>query len=535
MKYLLFLALLTGGCIAYPRVTPFVADGPSGDTSPTGYIPPDQMPMADTGCAFGVHDAAAPVLFFSDLESGPGTGGSDDLGAFVTIYGLRFGTARNASRVFIGGKEVANYVAWNPADEAGKRSARKLERLIVQPGPNAVSGDIVVQVAGLASNPLPFTLRAGRIFLVDSTAASSGDGSFAAPFASLFDARSIAEPGDIVYVKGTFTGLDPSTAVTDHKSNFLITTSQANTGTDAAPIAYIGYPGAAPSLGGAGAGKSDRGIRIDGSGVSNYVFANWIFHDTVTALLLTGKGHRVIGNHIKTSTDAVTSGGRQDALQVKGNLFDALAGGVVLFTDINGANLGWNEATGGSLAGGYSNLHDHIAIHDNLIVSEAYNAVSLKDNNREALIYNNIIANATYGLSLEWSDSPATQRVVAHNTLWNVSYVGLSTSGPADRLVFRSNIFEARKLYGYFSPSQSAAISGDGNLYYQGAGTAVVPDMPPLEQMPLLKDPLLGDFTLRPGSPARAAGSPTAFCADYYGVVRPATAPDIGAIQSSAP
>ena len=46
--------------------------------------------------------AGQPRIFFSDLESGPNTGGQHNDGAFVTIYGTRFGTTRGASSVMVG-------------------------------------------------------------------------------------------------------------------------------------------------------------------------------------------------------------------------------------------------------------------------------------------------------------------------------------------------------------------------------------------------------------------------------------------------
>jgi len=42
------------------------------------------------GCPLA-HAAAPPVIFFTDLESGPNTGGENHNGAFLTIYGKNFG------------------------------------------------------------------------------------------------------------------------------------------------------------------------------------------------------------------------------------------------------------------------------------------------------------------------------------------------------------------------------------------------------------------------------------------------------------
>jgi len=44
-----------------------------------------------------------PRIFFSDLESGPNTGGQNNKGVWVTIWGKGFGAERGRSTVTIGG------------------------------------------------------------------------------------------------------------------------------------------------------------------------------------------------------------------------------------------------------------------------------------------------------------------------------------------------------------------------------------------------------------------------------------------------
>jgi len=148
-------------------------------------------PAAKQGGPIG---SDAPRLFFTDLESGPNDGGQDNLGAFVTIYGEGFGVNRGASTVTIGGKEVAKYVAWGQ-DNA---PARKMDMIVVQPGPNAASGEIVVTVNGKASNPLPFTVRAGKIYFITQNAPNANDanpGTFEAPFKTIYRPRDVLQAG----------------------------------------------------------------------------------------------------------------------------------------------------------------------------------------------------------------------------------------------------------------------------------------------------------------------------------------------------
>src|SRR6267154_3784239 len=55
----------------------------------------------------------SPRIFFSDLESAPNSGGENNRGAFVTIYGRGFGVNRGASTVTIGGGAADSYPLWS--------------------------------------------------------------------------------------------------------------------------------------------------------------------------------------------------------------------------------------------------------------------------------------------------------------------------------------------------------------------------------------------------------------------------------------
>ena len=142
-------------------------------------------------------DTSPPALFFTDLESGPNTGGQDDLGVFITIWGEGFGASRDNSTVTLGGQEVARYVIWG-ADNA---AARGLDMIVVQPGSATTSGDLVVTVGGQSSNPLPFTVRAGQIYFVipgDPNANDANPGTYAQPFQTLYHPRTVMQAGDVV-------------------------------------------------------------------------------------------------------------------------------------------------------------------------------------------------------------------------------------------------------------------------------------------------------------------------------------------------
>src|ERR1700739_364675 len=75
-----------------------------------------------------------PSIFFSDLESGPNTGGQKNRGVWVTIWGKGFGAQRGHSTVTIGGGTAADYPIWTDT------------KITFQLGPAATTGDIVVSV-----------------------------------------------------------------------------------------------------------------------------------------------------------------------------------------------------------------------------------------------------------------------------------------------------------------------------------------------------------------------------------------------------
>ena len=90
-----------------------------------------------------------PRLFFSDLESGPGSGGQGGKGAFVSIWGAGFGATRGSSTVTIGGGAADNYPVWTNT------------KITFQLGAAAATGNIVVHVSGKAdSNGSSFTVSA---------------------------------------------------------------------------------------------------------------------------------------------------------------------------------------------------------------------------------------------------------------------------------------------------------------------------------------------------------------------------------------
>src|SRR2546426_1021827 len=97
-------------------------------------------------------NSGGPVIFFSDLESGPNIGGQNDNGTILTLYGKRFGPTQGGSTITVGGGHVASYLLWSDS------------KVAVAIGANAATGSVVVHTSVGGSNGVPFTLRPGNIY-----------------------------------------------------------------------------------------------------------------------------------------------------------------------------------------------------------------------------------------------------------------------------------------------------------------------------------------------------------------------------------
>lgn len=62
--------------------------------------------------AAGESAQSTPVVLYTDLQSGPNSGGENNNGTYLSIFGKNFGSLSGLgtiTRVFIGGAEVASY------------------------------------------------------------------------------------------------------------------------------------------------------------------------------------------------------------------------------------------------------------------------------------------------------------------------------------------------------------------------------------------------------------------------------------------
>src|SRR6185437_9181619 len=142
--------------------------------------------------------SASPVIFFTDLSSGPNAGGenvSGFSGAYVTIYGNGFGTSQAGSSVTLNGQNCLRVVSWGA-------NWLWYQKIVVQLGPSCSSGNFVVNTSGGPSNAASFNVRAGSIFCISPSGNDANSGNFPSScWATMGYAATRTNAGDTVYLE----------------------------------------------------------------------------------------------------------------------------------------------------------------------------------------------------------------------------------------------------------------------------------------------------------------------------------------------
>src|SRR5437899_3203832 len=351
-----------------------------------------------------------PRIFFSDLESGPNTGGQNGKGAFVTIYGRNFGATRGTSTATVGGGAVDNCPLWTDT------------KVACQLGPAAQTGNIVINVGGQASNGVPFTVRPGNIYFVSPPGSDTNPGTFAGPFRTPVKGKNALAPGDILYLMDGI-----STSVID---NFGAVLNLRSSGAPGLPKAIVAYPGASVTLGSdATPQRAVYAPAVAGGPWAWWVIAGLTLRASDSALEMVGaQNWRVVGNDVScrngNGASACTHG--DTALFIKffgNNVHDAgvnnlasadqkLYHSVYFSTDSNHIEVGWNTIVpnGGGCralqfhsspngAGSGFNQFD-LSVHDNLIHDarcDGINFATVDPTQGKVEAYNNIVYRAGLG------------------------------------------------------------------------------------------------------------------------------------------
>ncbi len=524
-----------------------------------------------------VRAADPPGLFFSDLESGPGTGGEGGQGVFVTLWGRNFGATRGTSTVSIGGGLAAAYPVWTDS------------RVTFQLGSAASTGGIVLTTASGSSNALPFTVRSGSIYFVGASGSDGNDGSHAHPWATVVRAKDRMVPGDVRYL------MDGVTITAEENASAAVSIEHG--GEPGRPLALVAYPGARATF---GSTALEYGVRVLGDDVGDWVLAGLVLRGQIEAAEVGGfrsARWRVVGNdvscpvgdgqtgcftaalasHVTFLGNEVHDVGTQSALQPSKQYH-----AVYFTTDTNHVEVGWNHIhdnrtcravqfhssplcipdCGPTDTTGFNQFD--LSVHDNVIHGDVCDGIvfaTVDPSKGQVRAYNNVIYDVGRGPSPPDGDANYTCIYVSggtntgpdgtgtvdvfNNTLYDcgarallpgaIGDEGMIGRAPYSRgLMLRlvDNVVVARSGESYISPSSDTSlIQGSNNLWF-GAG---VP--PAFLAVNVSADPqfanLAGlDFHLGASSPAVDAGIATAAVRDLDGVPRPqGVGYDLGAYE----
>ncbi len=373
-----------------------------------------------------------PVILYTDITSGPNSGGEGNNGTYLTIFGNHFGTTQSKSKVTINGKAVARYLLWSD------------NKIGVQIGPVS-SGPIVVTVGGTASNSdLTFKVRSGHIYYIGPAADNSAPGSCS----SMMAANSFSSPWGLTNIASTtessYNFAKMRTPYTYYKClsfgdtlvflngvayhyydgrgwHASLTPDKKGASADSF-ITFMARPGARVQLGGEGGAMFPVRDISDG-------------YDVFSGFTLTGRGKsggaefrtnvRLVGNEITcpdcSGPAGTVSGG--DGLTMYGNSVHDVGvlepGGSgklyhAVYVAGNNIDIGWNRIYNTKAYNGIQVNHDgspgfyNLAWHDNDISDvngSGINLSTIDPSSGYVKVYNNVIHHVGLNIASDGSTS----------------------------------------------------------------------------------------------------------------------------------
>jgi hypothetical protein len=566
--------------------TPSGAVTSQGSTLDTPSFPTATGPSPNTDHqppSFTTAVGTDPVLYFSDITSGPKSGNSDTSGgrsgldgAIVTVWGRNLGEVQAGSQVYANGVEAVSYYSWGnataPADLYTYHQMQMISFQISQLAQDGL-GTIYILVNGKQSNSLPFTVRAGSIYFAKSSGNDdTGNGSWSNPWRTIPKTADSLAPGDIAYIGD---GVDQTT-----ETGYGAAVNLGSDGTQSHPKALIVYPGAVSNVGNA---TLDRAFHVWNVDTGSYSI-HWVisrFRMTTSSVGLTAQdGFRVVGNYVTAPNgngmDGALGGVNGNDIYILGNELEDIGSPNCskLYHAIYISGVRQDTAprapTESNREVAWNYIHDNLSnrainiyseqeysayiqqhhVHDNVIINQRGDGIMLGYYvTGENWVYNNLIVNA--GLGPEWTDDASyhtgihlntghenvTSTVVYlyNNTLYGNGWSGAVYPEESGSVLFDPGAF-GRSTSVYFSNNiiystgepylagESAELaSGDFRNCWYGNGVAPAWDTTAINNNPDFINPGMFNFQLQNGSPCIDVGKnvSTVVSRDLYGVLRP--------------
>lgn len=516
-------------------------------------------------------ESARPVLLYTDIVSGPNSGGENNKGSYLSLFGTNFGSVGLGTRVkvFIGGVEVDNYRYLGAS-----RGRGDITQITVQVGAlgNPAAGSVLpieVLVDGIRSNTnLNFMINPGRIIFVDPVSGNDATGEVGnidRPFRRVQAGADLGaaawgrvRAGDFIVLRaGTY--LDQG--VDSYFMRFLIRVAgvpDRSSGTPptgvlgTGPITLTSYPNETAFINGT-AGNNPNGA-LSGLNGENYPLAGkWIVianlkvegggYDGPISQQIHGDHWRIINNELTAYTGVTTGPSPSRMGGITGNGLDAVWLGNHIH-DIQGST---NEAHGiyidgdGSYDIGYNDIHDihsgkgvqlyanggngsdainHVRLHHNLIRRVTQFGINIADGSTDDIaIYNNIVTDAQVA-GLRFNTNSLRNCRIYNNAFYNNNTAQGEIFGvimndwslPSGALDMRNNVMWARTGTSY--AGGSVGFGGNigtitRNLWFGAPGSPAF-DTSPVAANPLVVNPGVDFHPAGPGSPTVDAGSAAA-------------------------
>jgi hypothetical protein len=520
--------------------------------------------------------AGKPVVLYTDLVSGPTSGGENNRGAYVSIFGKNFGTDASRVRVYFGSTEAGSYRYFGAS-----KGRTDIQQITVQPGKIGTGPQpIKVVVDETESNSdLSFLPNPGDILFVDNV---SGDDRTAAknridrPWRMVQtpgEGGALAEikPGDVIVLRGKAVWAD--LGFESRWFRFRRTSGSAPKGAKGSGyITVQAYPNEDVHY--VPQGRTGGGIH--GMGENYPEMADWIVisglhiesnesasSDGAPVNLQANSDHwRVVNNDLgpwpggeneDNKAGGLVGNGRD--IKVLGNNIHDIGGGrlnhgIYLDTGTTDAEIAYNHihhVMYGNLIQSYDNLGlaniKDLSIHHNLIHDGGRYGLNMADGTVSVHAYNNLIYNTAYaGIRINQDKRAPALEIYEHNTLFNVctsnrppepGAIQNTWKAAAGTIVFRYNVVvkgagDSCPL-GYSNADEDPAIALYNNMFvgYKPAQNSV--RVTSTTARSIFSAPEHTDFHLTPSSAAIDGARESKITDDFD--MKPRKTPDLGAFE----